>query len=147
MPNEMEPDNGDDVLEKVDALLKKHQNRSFTPPARAAAPPKRAERTDDDDIPTLTDIVDTAPPDASGTHYAGTPLDFAADVMRHDLEARLYRELESRIAPQLSVAFGRMLDELLEQAKGQISETVRQHIAQELNKSPQHKNPGDETQV
>lgn len=153
MRDDLEPDSSDDVLEKVDALLKKHQSRSFSPSARAAAPAPPPSPPPDsaeiDDIPTLTDVVETSPPFSSDTLYAGTPQEFASEVRLHDLEARLCRELESRIVPQLSAAFGQMLDELLEQAKERISETVRQHLAQELNKSPHSApgNSGDETQV
>jgi len=154
MRDDLEPDSSDDVLDKVDALLKKHQNRSFSPSPRAAstaaAPPNPpADSADFDDIPTLTDIVETPPPFTADALYAGTPQDFASEVQLHDLEARLCRELEARIAPQLSAAFGQMFDELLEQAKERIGETVRQHLAHELNKSP-HPTPGnsaDETQV
>ncbi len=159
MENELEPDSGDDVLEKVDALLKKHQNRAFHSAARTASPApvpapeptppamSAADSADfDDDIPTLTDVVETSSPSASptGTGYTGTPPGLA-----RDLEVRLCRELESRIAPQLSAAFGQVLDELLEQARQRISETVHQQLEQELKKSahPTPGKPGGETQV
>jgi hypothetical protein len=151
MPPETPSDN--DVLEKVDALLKKHQSKPFASSAKTplAAPPETA---DFDDIPTLTDIVDAPPafPPRAEIDYASEPggaQNFAADELLRDLEERLYRELESRIAPQLSLAFGKALNELLEQAKIHISETVRLHLAQELNRPPYPapENSGNETQA
>jgi hypothetical protein len=144
-----ETPSGDDVLDKVDALLKKHQSKPFVSPAKApaAAPP---ETEDFDDIPTLTDIVEAMPAFSSHAEmvyaslpHSGGPQHSAPDELLRDLEDRLCRELESSIAPQLSLAFGKALNQLLEQAKAHISETVRLHLAQELNRPP--RNPGDET--
>lgn len=128
MHDDLPPDDSDDVLEKVDALLKKHQSGGFSAaPSRAApVPPAQAEETPEfDDIPVLTDIV--APPlDADE--------DPAAAALLGDLEERLYRELEARFAPQLTQAFHHALAQLLDEAKLQISLTVREHLRQEMQK-------------
>ena len=148
MPPELPPDDNDDgsdqeLLDKVDALLKRHQPRRYTaptappvyaPPPEYTAPPEYlppAAITEPpafdsaafDDIPVLTDVVDK-------TTDSPTP----SDALSHDLEERLCRELEQRITPQLSQLFDRTLHDLLEQAKIHIGQTVRQYLAQELDK-------------
>lgn len=141
MHDDLPPDDSDDVLEKVDALLKKHQSGAFAAvqPRAAAAP---VEEQDDiaefDDIPTLTDIVEAS--------AAENP---AAEALLSDLEERLYRELEARFAPQLAQAFHHALAQLLEEAKLQISLAVREHLRLELQRqSPATwEKPGGETRV
>lgn len=150
----MDDDDDQELLDKVDALLKRHQPKRYVvPPGAAAQPepevpaeslmlpePPPAALTEPaeidipafDDIPLLTDIVDEqadlpAPP--------SMPL---PGELLLNLEERLYRELEAHVAPQLSMAFGKALTELLSQAKILISEAVREHLAQELqNQKPE----------
>jgi hypothetical protein len=143
METELPPDDSDDLLEKADALLRRHQRQPFAqtrtaaaPPSAEAPPPSVALSLDEpildepslDDIPTLTDVVETAPA-ASVEAVAPIPLP-------DDLEARLYHELESRIAPQLTAAFQHALAGLLEEARQQITFAVREHLKQEAPSHP-----------
>lgn len=155
MQPELPPDDDDDqeLLDKVDALLKRHQPKRYVaPPGVAARPepatpvesaappepppvapiePAEADIPDFDDIPVLTEIVDQAadiPAPASSTF---------PDKLLLDLENRLYHDLETHIAPQLSLAFGKALDELLSQAKFHVSEALREHLARELHAQKQ----------
>ncbi len=125
MDTDLPPDDSDDVLNKVDALLKKHQRGSPKQPPHRAPPPAEEPATmeDFDDIPTLTDIVETAAP------AAGNP---TPEALLSGLEERLHRELEARLAPQLTQAFQQALAQLLDEAKLQISLTVREHLRQEM---------------
>lgn len=126
MQDDLPPDDSDDVLEKVDALLKKHQSGGFSAPRPAAPATQEAAPADDfDDIPVLTDIV--APPLEADD-------DPAAAALLSDLEERLCRELETRLSPQLTQAFHHALAQLLDEAKLQISLTVREHLRQEMQK-------------
>jgi len=138
MPPELPPDDDRELLDKVDALLKRHQPKRYTelpehtePPPAEPLPAPAAEAPDFsipdvDDIPVLTDIV-------AEPAEAPAPANMPDDLLL-DLEERLYRELEARIAPQLSLAFGKALDELLSQAKKHIGAAVREHLAEELRK-------------
>lgn len=124
-----------EVLEKLDALLRKHQSPPPPPPKPAApppptllapTPPEAPPTADFDDIPVLTEIIGDIPP----------PPALAAQNSQEDtlraLEERLHRELDTRIAPELSLAFQEAMDKLLMDAKLQISAAVREH----LNKAP-----------
>jgi len=126
MHDDLPPDDSDDVLEKVDALLKKHQSGGFSaaPSRPAPVPPAQPEQIAEfDDIPVLTDIV--APPlDAEENP--------ATAALLGDLEERLFRELEARFAPQLTQAFHHALAQLLDEAKLQISLSVREQLRQEM---------------
>lgn len=160
------PDDDDsrELLEKVDALLKRHQPKRPTVPLEekpelTATPPDAPElmeladlielpeeppkqqpkpppvmqpRVDDtapfDDIPVLTDIV-VEPAEAIASADAPLPGDQLLD-----LEERLYRELEAHLVPQLSMAFSKTLNELLNQAKIHIGVAVREHLVQELSR-------------
>ena len=124
-------DDNSEVLEKLDALMRRH-HQPAPPPAKPAAPPpailaptlpQAAPRDADDGIPTLTDVVES-----DRRAVAGDP-----DSTLRSLEERLQHELETRIAPQLSLAFQQALDELLQDAKRQISITVREHLEQEMH--------------
>jgi hypothetical protein len=148
MKTELPPDDSDKLLEKADALLRRHQRQPLAQPRTAATPPSSETKfppaeisTEEphleafsldeplldesslDDIPTLTDVVETAPA-ASVEAVALIPLP-------DNLEARLYHELESRIAPQLTAAFQHALAGLLEEARQQIHLAVRTHVEQE----------------
>lgn len=156
MEPELLPDDDDqELLDKVDALLNRHQPKRNPPPpensvATQPAPVATLEEPDFsdpafgdldltaavlydpalDDVPVLTDIVpesETAEPAEFAT--AGAPM---SEALLRDLETRLYLELEMRVAPQLSQAFGKALDDLMAQAKIQISEALREHLAREL---------------
>lgn len=132
MDSELPPDDDNsEVLEKLDALMRKHQQP--TPPKPAApsptllAPtlPQATPHSEDDGIPTLTDVVDR-PTNAIPNSMADP------DSAVRSLEESLQLELETRIAPQLSLAFQQALDELLQDAKRQISITVREHLEKEM---------------
>lgn len=140
METELPPDESDDLLEKADALLRRHQRQPFPQPRTAATPPpvepaapfaevsadelfveeSIREDASPDDIPTLTDVVETA---SAASAEIAPPF-----ALPDDLEARLYHELESRIAPQLTAAFQHALAGLLDEARQQIAFAVREHL-------------------
>lgn len=160
-----EDDDSRELLEKVDALLKRHQPKRPTAPPEeepgltapppevpelmeladlielpeeAPKPPPKpppvmqprvADTVPFDDIPVLTDIV-VEPVEAIAPADAPLP-----GNQLLDLEERLYRELEARLVPQLSMAFSKTLNELLIQAKIHIGVAVREHLVQELSKT------------
>ncbi len=126
-----EEDNSE-VLEKLDALLRKHQSPPPPPPKPAApppatllapTPPETPPTPDFDDIPVLTEIIGDIPPSQTSA-----PPNSPEDTIR-SLEERLHRELDTRIAPELSLAFQEAMDKLLMDAKLQISATVRDHLS------------------
>lgn len=131
-----EPDSSD-VLDKVDALLKKHRPTTAQPAdaemlAISGVVPQLPPQ---EDIPTLTDIVSPPPPAApvAAAPVSGAELDEAAvEELLRSVEDFLVRELESRIAPQLSITFDRALNDLLERAVTHVGQAVRETIAQEL---------------
>lgn len=143
MPAELPPDDNSDVLEKLDALMRKH-HQPAPPPLKAVVPapaklsptlppptPPAPAPALDDGIPTLTDIVEEPAFPPKHHELAAYP----DDTIR-SLEERLHRELENRIVPQLSLAFQQALDKLVEDAKREISTTVREHLGNEA--PPRH---------
>lgn len=178
MQPEPPPDDDDsrELLDKVDALLKRHQPKRYAemaapeqtesseladvpvlqalhdpleptesqmepeqpkpprqqePPPMAKSEPSEPESSTYDDIPVLTDIIEETP----DVHTPpGAPL---SGGQLQELEDRLYRELEAHLVPQLSMAFGKALNELLGQAKIHIGVAVREHLVQELHNQTQ----------
>jgi hypothetical protein len=132
MTAELPPDeDNSEVLEKLDALLRKHQSPPPPPPKPAApppatllapTPPETPPTPDLDDIPVLTEIIGDFPPS-----QAPATQNSQEDTLRA-LEERLLRELDTRIAPELSLAFQEAMDKLLMDAKLQISAAVREHL-------------------
>ncbi|MBS4096925.1 MAG: hypothetical protein KGZ83_08845 [Sulfuricella sp.] len=146
MPPELPPEeDNSEVLEKLDALMRKHQAPAAPPPKPAApapailaptlpkaapAPAPHSEpAAESDNIPTLTDVVEEPLPPS--------PVSDPDSALR-TLEERLHHELETRIAPQLSLAFQQALDQLLQDAKQQISATVREHLNGESSDQERH---------
>ncbi|MFA7241097.1 MAG: hypothetical protein WC091_13390 [Sulfuricellaceae bacterium] len=180
----LDDDESRELLEKVDALLKRHQPKRYIEtatelpespeptgalalpelpelselePAKALEqpePPRQPERQPElprmakaeapepdnfafDDIPVLTDIID----EPSDAHVPADAPVSGGQLL--ELEERLYRELEAHLVPQLSMAFGKALNELLAQAKIHISVAVREHLVQELRKQTQGQSARD----
>lgn len=148
----------EDVLAKMDALLRKHHPgpavagapgnvfEEIVPPAELAAVAERRPEPDEliptltevvaleglageDRIPVLTEVVEAADESAS-PELADKTLD---EALRR-VEDLLVEQLENRIAPQLSAAFDRALGELLENSRIYIRQAVHDTLAQELRK-------------
>lgn len=174
MQPEPPPDDDDsrELLDKVDALLKRHQPKRYV--ETATAQPELAESPELPDVPVLQELLEpletlaamesptepeqpepppmakSEPPEPDASAYDDIPVltdivEETADVHTPtdvplpggqllDLEDRLYRELEAHLVPQLSMAFGKALNELLIQAKTHISVAVREHLVQELHR-------------
>ncbi len=98
----------DDILDKMDALMKKH----------VALGANEA-------IPTLTDVI------ASGAERAGLPSlsaeqveALAIEIYQHvlqNLDARINNELQQHLRPQLA----RMLEQVLERMLGELKNSIK----------------------
>ena len=154
----------EDVLAKMDALLKKHQPGAtqgtpavplpppvfdeITPPAElVAVAARRLEPLEL--IPTLTDVVDrpslaeedsipvlteVVEPASEPAPPEEAPTPADLDQTLRRVEDLLVEQLENRIAPQLSASFDRALGELLESARASIQQAVHDTLARELRK-------------
>jgi len=153
------------VLEKIDALLTRHRTGAPTQQDLATA----VEQADRAAIPVLTEVIaeaDTIPvltdavtsPEASEPGSVSAPTAQTSDeAEKHPppneeslrrMEECLMRELENRIALELTVVLDRALEELLERSRDHIRHAVREALGNELSKqlgSPPHgtANPPD----
>ena len=101
----------DDILNKMDALMKKH-----------------SARVGDETVPTLTDVI------ASGAARAGLPTlsaeqveALAIEIYQHvlqNLDARINNELQQHLRPQLA----RMLEQVLERTLGDLKNSIKNMV-------------------
>ncbi len=132
----------DPLLDKMDALLKKHHGAAGESPAAASnAPPPLPE---DAWLPVLTDVVAAGAPDAGG-HPAPAPQAAAGPGMGVDpemliaqimgeLEPRLTSLLRDRLLAELRNSLDESLSALLAQMDVHIREIVREAVAEQLNR-------------
>lgn len=150
----------DPLVERVDALLKRHQNLLSPSPAPSASPqealldfdpvPPAAEiplPESDDDIPVLTEVLD---PDLADTPQELEPapppapepvpppaLDRAAlaaeieNVVLEKLLAELDRSLEFR----LNRSIGDLLDQILDGLRAELIASVRQSVRESVKQA------------
>lgn len=135
-PLSQDEDSNSEVLEKLDALMRKHYVEPPPPPPVPLVPPpeppamlaptlpKSAQGDEFDDIPVLTEVIEEGP-------VMPAPQPESTDAAARRLEARLLEELENRIAPQLSLALQQALDTVLADARRQIAAAVREHLDRE----------------
>lgn len=141
----------DPLLDKMDALLKKHQGSAEATapakpapvsPASAAAPPPLPE---DAWLPVLTDVVAVGEPavpapapamEAAPAVAAPAALDPMALVeqVMEELEPRLTSLLRDRLATEVRNSLDDSLSTLLAQMDVHIREIVREAVAEQLDK-------------
>jgi hypothetical protein len=115
------------LVERVDALLKRHQ-----PQAPEVAPPA-TRRSDDDDIPVLTDVVEASAPSPSARTAAPertTTLEgrvLAAHIEDAVLE-KLILELDDALRMRLNRSIGNLLEQHMDGLRAELSATVRDRI-------------------
>jgi hypothetical protein len=145
----------DPLLDKMDALLKKHQGAAETPPPAKAEPPAVAEPNappplpEDAWLPVLTDVVAMGEPDATAIPAAtpvaeaieeAAPPPPAATVdpevligqIMGELEPRLSSLLRDRLAVEVRNSLDDSLASLLAQLDVHIREIVREAVNEQL---------------
>ena len=115
----------DDILTKMDALMKKH-----------------GARVGDETIPTLTDVI------AGGAARAGLPAlsaeqveALAIEIYQHvlqNLDARINNELQQHLRPQLARMLEQVLERMLADLKNSIKRMVDDAIAHALDAQLEH---------
>lgn len=115
------------LVERVDALLKRHQQRQqdiAQAPAElvAAAPPAQVA---DDDIPVLTEIIDPQSiPAPSAAQYGK---EFVAGIEGAVLE-KLLAELDRSLELRLNRTIGDLLEQVLDGLRAELSSSVREMV-------------------
>jgi len=120
------------LVERVDALLKRHhrqQQETAAPvavdsvPARVVAPVPFQEA--DDDIPVLTEIIDTQSiPSPSPMPYASA---FVAGIEGAVLE-KLLTELDRSLELRLNRTIGDLLEQVLDGLRAELSASIRDMV-------------------
>lgn len=115
----------DDVLDKMDALMKKH-----------------GALRGDENIPTLTDVI------AGGAARAGLPAlsaeqveALAIEIYQHvlqNLDARVNNELQQHLKPQLARMLEQVLERLLGELKNSVKNMVDDAVAHALDAQLEH---------
>ncbi len=152
-------DDGDELLERADALLARHRGANITQSAPAtsemATPPQAGDMGETADVPTLTEIVIEDPPvmgrpgvaPAVAQPPAG-PSPEATEVMsrvqvqnlEHSVYQKLKRELDERIVevmrervmPDIGGALDQALQKVTQNMKTDINHMVRASIEETL---------------
>ena len=166
----------DPLVERVDALLKRHQQPTPSPAIPAASPleapppfeepaaaqtapePQAAVESDEDDIPVLTEIVETgalasfaavelavesavAPADGApaSPFIPAPPPAFDEKALVAQIESavldKLRVELDRSLPLKLNRAIGDMLDQALDGLRADLSATVRQTVRVAVEKA------------
>lgn len=125
----------DDLLDKADALLRRHRSAEPEPFVAETTPPPSL--ADGDDLPILTDIVDefdadipvltdVAPPVAASPSPTAVPAAAAhgidpAIVAEHliEIDTEIAREVEAWLANELPQILSRELDALVEKVRSE----------------------------
>lgn len=144
----------DPLLDKMDALLKKHQGAAEAPPPPAmAVPPAPVAPSappplpDDAWLPVLTDVVAVGEPSAAATPaVAMTAAEVPPpaptvdpgvliDQIMAELEPRLSALLLDRLAAEVRNSLDESMSALLAQMDVHIREIVREAVSEQLGKS------------
>ncbi len=151
----------EDVLAKLDALLKRHQPGAAQVEQKAHAEGTASPTISDDiafsaapepgpepaeAIPMLTDAIgESAIPVLTDVVRTEADILEQAEALHH-LERQLVEQLEDRIASQLSATFDRALADLLESSRAYIEQAVHDALVRELGTefdAPQDAKPAD----
>lgn len=139
----------DPLLNKMDALLKKHRVDGETAPASVA--PKAGEDPpplpDDAWLPVLTEVVDVgdlpaesepSPARVSATESSSPVPTIDPDELARAIMAKLEPQLDAMVreqfVAQIRDSLSSTLSTLLRQMDSQIKETVRETVAEHLGK-------------
>lgn len=144
----------DPLLDKMDALLKKHQGGAETPPPAKAEVPAAASPNappplpEDAWLPVLTDVVAVgepapavpAPADAAVEAALPPPTpavdpEALVEQIMGELEPRLSSLLRDRLIVEIRNSLDDNLSTLLAQMDVHIREIVREAVAEQLGKS------------
>jgi hypothetical protein len=122
------------LVERVDALLKRHQQQQAAPGlqateptpaiAQAVAGPPAVEA--DDDVPVLTEIVDPRRGSASGTQAVLTEGAEAAVL------EKLLAEIERSLETSLNRSVGEVVEQVMDGLRAELSIRVRQSVRDAL---------------
>jgi len=147
-------DDGDELLERADALLARHRGANATQPASAtsemATPTQAGDMGETADVPTLTEIVIEDPPvmgrpavpPAAGPSPDATEVVSRVQVqnLEHSVYQKLKRELDERIVevmrervmPDIGGALDQALQKVTQNMKTDINHMVRASIEETL---------------
>ena len=115
------------LVERVDALLKRHHQRqqenALSPAVPVAAPTAAPEG--DDDIPVLTEIIDPQSiPASAPVLYAK---EFVAGIEGAVLE-KLLTELDRSLEQRLNRTIGDLLEQVLDGMRAELSSSIREMV-------------------
>jgi hypothetical protein len=123
------------LVERVDALLKRHQQQQAATGQRATEPtpalaqpvakPPAVEA--DDDVPVLTEIVDPRSGSAEGTQAHGLAEGAEAAVLE-----RLLAEIERSLETSLNRSVGEVVEQAMDGLRAELSIRVRQSVRDAL---------------
>lgn len=133
----MASDKSDDLLDKADALMRRHRPPAIDSATEAIENNETAtdDSDDSDDLPVLTEVVD--PHDAAS---AMTPRPTARDA-RTQLSSALTAELEAWLDEALPGHIVHVLDGLADQLAGQLSQRARAELLPRLQALAEPENP------
>ena len=141
------------LVERVDALLKRHQQQAAAAPAGVPAeppfvpepvaadapPPAALEALLEDDIPVLTEIVDPRDIPAGGALPGGPALEEIEAAVLEKVFADLDRALESR----LNRTIGEVVEQAMDGLRADLSVHVRQVVREAVAAALAKEGPGD----
>jgi hypothetical protein len=119
------------LVERVDALLKRHhqqqQEKATVPaaPAIAAQSAPQAVPDGDDDIPVLTEIIDAESIGETSPALHGK--EFAAGIENAVLE-KLLAELDRALELRLNRTIGELLEQVLDGLRAELSASIREMV-------------------
>lgn len=147
----------DPLLDKMDALLKKHQGATEAQPPAAAAPPAATAADappplpDDAWLPVLTDVVAVGKPDTAASEpmpaveaapepppppsAPAVDPEVLVEQIMGELEPRLSSLLRDRLVAEIRNSLDDSLSALLAQMDVHIREIVREAVTEQLGKS------------
>jgi hypothetical protein len=114
------------LVERVDALLKRHhqQQENATAPAAPATAPQ-AVPASDDDIPVLTEIIDAESIAAAAPALHGKEL--ASGIEDAVLE-KVLAELDRALELRLNRTIGDLLEQVIDGLRAELSASVRELV-------------------
>lgn len=129
----------DDVLQKADALMRKH--RVFVAGSNDAKPaePTAAAESNDEDIPLLTEVVE--PEDVPPPPLPGIDMAALREAIAAEMEAWLDRELPAQVQRVLDGLTDRLIIELSAAARADLTPRVLEILSAA---SPAKPDPADD---
>src|SRR5512134_1045810 len=131
----------DEVLSKVDALLRRHRNGGLD---------AALDTSPESEIPTLTEVLEGAPADGAPSDASSpdTPAPQRAGedwlallrpeierVVAETLSARLPQAIHERVMPEVMLKLGEGLDRLRDTLRATVESVVRETIEREVKRA------------